>query len=124
LEAALDVHFGLDLDSLEAAFLDFLRAQPIDDSHRADLRLTVAFYDTLRHYQQRYDPSAYFLTAWLPDIPTMRQRGIVADLLRRPREPVNAQIEWLLIAADQDLRAGHYAQAESRLRAVMELLEK
>lgn len=124
LEAALQVHFGLDLDSLEAAFIDFLRSQTVDDSHRADLRLTVAFYDTLRHYQQRYDPSAYFLTAWLPDIPAMRQRGIVADLLRRPREPVNLQIEELLIAADRDLRAGDYEQAESRLRAVMELLEK
>ncbi len=123
LEAALQVHFGLDLDSLESAFLDFLRSQTVDDSHRADLRLTVAFYDTLRHYQQRYDPSAHFLTAWLPDIPAMRQRGIVADLLRRPREPVNLQIEKLLIAADRDLRAGEYEQAEVRLREVLALLE-
>lgn len=124
LETALQKHFSLNLDSLEAAFLAFLRSQPVDDSHRADLRLTVAFYDTARHYQQRYDPSAYFLTAWLPDIPAMRRRGIVADLLRRPREPVNLQIEELLVAADRDLRAGDYGQAEARLREVMALLEQ
>ncbi len=124
LETAFQKHFGLNLDSLEAVFINFLRSQTVDDSHRADLRLTVAFYDTLRHYQQRYDPSAYFLTAWLPDIPAMRRRGIVADLLRRPREPVNAQIEGLLIAADRDLRAGNFSQAEAGLRAVMALLEK
>ncbi len=124
LENGLREHFGLNLDSLESAFLDFLRAQTVDDSHRADLRLTVAFYDTLRHYQQRYDPSAYFLTAWLPDIPEMRRRGIVADLLRRPREPINVQTEAMLIEADQSLRAGHYEQAEVRLREVMTLLDK
>jgi len=53
MENGLRGHFGLNLDALEMAFLDFLRAQTVDDSHRADLRLTVAFYDTLRHYQQR-----------------------------------------------------------------------
>jgi hypothetical protein len=122
LESALGIHFDLDMDSLEAGFIDFLRAQQVDDSHRTDLRLTVTFYDTVRHYQQRYDPSAYFLTAWLPDIPAMRKRGIVADLLRIPREPVNQGIEGLLVAADRDLRAGDYLQAEARLRAVMALL--
>lgn len=124
LENALQKHFGLTLESLESAFLDYLRSQPVDDSHRADARLTVAFYDTVRHYQQRYDPSAYFLTAWLPDIPEMRRRGIVADLLRRPREAVNLQIESLLIEADQALRAGEYGQAEAKLRVVMEMLEQ
>ncbi len=124
LEAALQKHFELNLDSLEAAFLAFLRSQMVDDSHRADLRLTVAFYDTLRRYQQHYDPSAYFLTAWLPDIPEMQRRGIVADLLRRPREAVNLRIESLLIKADHALRAGDYLEAEIRLRAVMALLEQ
>lgn len=124
LQAALQAHFGLDLDSLEAAFLDFLRAQTVDDSHRADLRLTVAFYEAVRHYQQRYDPSAHFLTAWLPDIPAMRRRGIVADLLRKPRQPINLQIERLLLAADEHLRSGEYEQAEARLHEVMALLEK
>ncbi len=124
LEMALQKHFDLNLDSLEAAFLDFLRVQIVNDSHRADLRLTVAFYDIVRHYQQRHDPSAHFLTAWLPDIPAMRQRGIVADLLRRPREAVNLRIERLLIEADQALRAGNYEQAEARLREGMTWLEE
>ncbi|MCS6992602.1 MAG: hypothetical protein N2117_07975 [Anaerolineales bacterium] len=119
LETALQKHFGRNLDSLEADFLAFLRAQPVDDSHRTDLRLTVAFYDTLREYQQQYDPSAYFLSAWLPDISEMRRRGIVADLLRRPREAVNVQIEALLIQADRALRSGEYVRAESFLHQTM-----
>lgn len=121
LDTALRKHFQQTLDALEANFLTFLRAQTVEEPHRADLRLTVAFYDTLRHYQQRYDSSAYFLTAWLPDIPEMRRRGIVADLLRRPREAVNRRIEALLIAADQSLRAGDYARTETLLREAMEL---
>ncbi|PWH13364.1 MAG: hypothetical protein DDG60_10405 [Anaerolineae bacterium] len=124
LEIALQKHFGLRLEALEADFLVFLRAQDVDDAHRADIRLTVAFYDTLRRYQQRFDPSAYFLSAWLPDIAEMRRRGIVADLLRRPRAPINQKIEGLLIAADVALRAGDYAATESLLRQVMTLLEQ
>jgi len=123
LEAALKIHFEQSLEQLETSFVDFLRSQTVEEAQRTDLRLSVAFYDTVRHYQQLDDPSAYFLTAWLPDFNVMREKGIVADTLRHPQESRNQQIEALLVAADADLRAGKYTQAEANLRAARGLIE-
>ncbi len=123
LDAALQAHFHLTLAQLEPDFIAFLHQQPLDDTVRADMRLTVTFYDMVRRYQRLLDPSAYFLTAWLPDGPTMRERGIVADFLRRPRSTKNQQIETLLVSADAHLRAGDYPSAEAAIRAVNLLLD-
>ena len=123
IDSALQIHFGLSLDKVEQNFIEFLRKQTVSDDIRTDLHLSVAFYDTVRRYQQLLDPSAHFLSAWLPDIRSMREYEIVADLLRHPQAPINQQIEQLLVAADADLRAGHYAKAEARLRAINTLLD-
>lgn len=123
LDTALQAHFSLDLAALETDFLTFLRAQPVTADQRTDLRLTIAFYDTLRRYQQAHDPSAYFLTAWLPPGSHIRQKGLLADWLRHPRNPINQQVEALLVASDARLRAGYYSQAENLLRAVRLLLD-
>jgi hypothetical protein len=123
LDAALRAHFDMTLDTLETNFIAFLRAQPVEASNRSDLRLSVAFYDTVRHYQQMLDPSAYFLSAWLPDVSSMRQHGIVADVLRHPQGISNLRVEELLIAADADLRAGRYEMAEFNIRAASALLD-
>jgi hypothetical protein len=123
LDAALQTHFDRTLAQTEQDFLAFLRQQPVDDDIRTDMRLTVTFYDMVRRYQRLLDPSAYFLTAWLLDGPTMRERGLVADFLRHPRAPVNQQIETLLVAADVSLRAGDYPTAEAHIRAVSALLD-
>jgi hypothetical protein len=108
LEAALKVHFDLSLEELEQQFKDYLAQQPVENAVRIDLQLTVAFFDTIRRYQQLLDPSAYFLTAWLPSSDLMRERGIVADYLRRPTAPWNISIERLLVKADRALKAGDY----------------
>jgi hypothetical protein len=76
----------------------------------------------VRRYQQMLDPSAYFLTAWLPGGEQMRQRGIVADYLRRPSTPENIAIEELLVRVDKELRAGNYTEAEKALLKVNEKL--
>jgi hypothetical protein len=122
MDAALQAHLGQTFDTLETNFIAFLRAQPVEESNRTDLRLSVAFYDTARRYQQMLDPSAYFLSAWLPDISAMRQRGIVADVLRHPQGVSNLRVEGLLVAADADLRAGRYGMAELNIRAANALL--
>ena len=123
LDSALQTHFNISLAQLEKDYMAFLRQQKVDDVTRTDLRLTVAFYDTVRRYQRELDPSAYFLNAWLPDVTEMRKRGIVADLLRRPKSVINQQIETLLVSGDANLRAGHYTATETDIRAVNVMLD-
>jgi hypothetical protein len=123
LESALQQHFGITLNQLELDFLDELQAQVVSIAERDDLRLTIAFYDSLRRYQQVLDPSAYFLTAWLPDGQTMRQKGIVADFLRAPNRVDNQFFEYLLLNANRDLSAGDFEQADRLLGGINFLLD-
>jgi hypothetical protein len=122
LDAALKENFNISLDGLEADFILFLHSQTVTPANREDLRLTVRFYDTVRRYQKGLDPSAYFMTAWLPDGKTMRERGIVADYLRHPTGPWNKLIETLLVRADKELRAGDYTRVEKTLEWVERIL--
>ncbi len=123
INAALQDYFELSFVDLESRFIDALRAEMVSDAHRRDVRLTVQYYDLVRSYQQAFDPSAHFMTAWLPDGQQMRQRGIVADYLRHPVTAENLALEALLLAADSDLRSGNYPQAEGYLAAVEMVLE-
>ncbi len=123
LDAALSDYFDLTLEELEADFLDALRAQILDADTVADVRLTVTFFDEMRRYQQIFDPSAYFRTAWLPDGPTMRARGLVADLLRHPASLENLALENLLVSADAALDSGDPAAAADFLEAVTAVLD-
>lgn len=123
LEAALAEHFALDWPGLEQNFLGWLRSQEVSEAARTDLRLTVELYDAIRRYQRLFDPSAYFLTAWLPDGATMRERGIVADYLRRPTGWQNEVIEPLLVEADRALRSGDFQRTRQRLNLVNWLLD-
>ena len=118
IDVALRSHFGLTLAELEKRFLDRLRQEALTPEMVNDVRLTIDFYDTVRRYQQALDPSAYFLTAWLPDAGQMRDKGIVADYLRRPSAPENVALETLLTAADVALRAGDTIRAMQLLSAV------
>jgi hypothetical protein len=123
IDAALLEYFDLSLYELETRFINELRRQPVDLTLREDVRLTVQFYDTLRRYQQAYDPSAFFRTAWLLDTEQMRQDGIVADYLRHPSAPANLALETLLAAAGEDILAGDYRRADGRVAAVNAVLQ-
>jgi hypothetical protein len=123
IENALQEHFDLSLARLEARFLERLRAEEVTPENKQDVRLVVSYYDNVRRYQQILDPSAYFLAAWLPRGPEMRQRGIVADLLRHPSETENLIFETMLVAVDQHLRAARYDEAETTLEAVEAALD-
>ena len=118
LDAALQTHFGLTLEELEHNFVEILKEQPITSETIADMQLTVSFFEVMRRYQQALDPSAYFLTAWLPDGPVMRERGITADLLRRPSSIENLALETLLVSADQAMEEGDFEAAAEALEAV------
>jgi hypothetical protein len=116
-------HFGLTLEELENNFVGMLREQSITSGIEADVQLTVSFFEAVRRYQQALDPSAYFLTAWLPDGPMMRERGITADLLRRPSTVDNLALETLSVAADHAMEQGDFEMATEALAAVTAVLE-
>jgi len=123
MENALRKHFNISLNDLEQGFLTVLREQTVTSEITKDVSLTVLYYDTVRRYQQLLDPSAYFLTAWLPDAVKMRQKGIVADYLRHPSTPENIALETLLVSADTSLLTGDYARTEQTLAAVNAMLD-
>ena len=123
MDAALQYHFELSLDELEQNFLNHLKAEPISLDTMNDIQLTVEFFDTMRRYQQILDPSAYFLTAWLPNGPVMRESGIVADLVRRPAEIENLALETMLASANRSLRAVDLAATEEALSAINKVLD-
>jgi hypothetical protein len=118
IDNALQAHFGITFSQLESRFLAALHRQHLNPDLREDVRLTIAFYNTVRRYQQLLDPSAYFLTAWLPDGKQMRQRGIVADYLRRPIAPENISLENMLVEAGGFLTSGKYPEAGKTISTI------
>jgi hypothetical protein len=124
MDRALQAHFGLTLAELEARFIQALRLEPLTASQVDDLQLTVDYYDSVRRYQRLLDPSAYFLYAWLPSPALMRQRGIVADFLRRPVAPLNQSLETLLYSADQALLAEEYPLAYRLINSINQVLDQ
>jgi len=124
VEAALRQHFGLTIDRLEQGYLAALRQQPVTLAYLDDVRLSAEYYDTVRRYQQLLDPSAYFLTAWLPDGEQMRLRGIVADYLRQPLESRNLALELMLAAANRAYLQADTAQADNMLLLIQSVLDE
>lgn len=122
IDAALQEHFRLSLTELEEDFIEVLKAEPVDEGLRQDVSLTLRQYDAVRHYQQLLDPSAYFMTAWLPDGKSMRKEGIVSDYLRHPAELPNLVLETMLVSADVSLRSGDYPQAQRHLDSIEKAL--
>jgi hypothetical protein len=121
-DTALQAHFGMSISDLERDFTLALRKEIFTEELRQDVRLSVKLYDLVRAYQQSLDPSAYFMTAWLPDGQKMRESGIVADYLRHPDAPENVAVEALLVAADGYLREGNYPKTAEYLLAVEQAL--
>jgi hypothetical protein len=116
MDTALHNHFGISFSDLENGYLSYLHSQSITTDIRIDLHLTVSFFDAVRHYQEILDPSAYFLTAWLPDGSVMRQQGIIADFLRHPEGWKNQLLKSLLIRSQKELFSGDYKNAERTLK--------
>lgn len=123
IDAGLQAHFGKTLDQVEQEWLSFLGQRRLDENVLADLLATVRFYNVMRAYQEKYDPTAHFLTAWLPSPLEMRQRGIVADVTRHPQEELNIVLETMLHAADSALRSGDYNQTDVLISSVERVLE-
>ena len=112
LEMAIIHEFDMDQDQLEQAFINFLKTQESDESSKNDLEMTIDFYDAIRLFQQKLDPSTYFATAWLPDGSTMQERGIVADFIRSRSEWDVYLMEYLLRTSSHLISDQEYQQAD------------
>ena len=122
LNAALQSHFGFNLEQLDDRFTNQLAKIQVNPDLQEDVRLTILLYDTMRDYQQQYDSSAYFLRVWMPSPTQMRQKGIVADYVRHPDQNENQMIENLFISAGTSLRIGDYQQTQKIIGIIHSLL--
>lgn len=123
LDAGLRLVYSKSLAQMETEWLAYLHTQPVDLHWQTDVELTVAYYDTMRRYQQLEDPSAYFLTAWIPDIGAAVRDNIVADYDRHPNTPANIALETLLVDANHALNAGDFDTTRTNLAAVNAVLD-
>ena len=116
-------HYGLSLAEIETAWHAALRQATTTERDVVDLLTTVRYYNVMRDYQQAYDPTAYFLQAWLPFPVAAQERGLVADFLRRPDDVESIALETMLLAADGALRLGAYDECALLLDSVDRVLE-
>ncbi len=123
LEQALEKNFGLGLEETEASFRLWLEEHPPTPEQVRDLEDTFRLFEAMRRYQERYDPGAHWWSGWMPDPVEGERRGIVADFLRHPRAPKNLALEAMLIAAQENLVAGHFEQTEVLLDGVDRVLD-
>lgn len=123
LDGGLRLIYNKSLSQMETEWLAYLHAQPVDLRWQTDVEMTVAYYDTMRRYQQLDDPSAYFLTAWIPDIDSAVRDNITADYDRHPNTPANIALETLLVNANRALTAGNYDLTRTNLAAVNAVLD-
>jgi hypothetical protein len=123
LDMNLQRYYGATLAALEAEWLAVLQSNPPRPEAVADLATTIRYYDVARHYQETYDPTAHFLSAWLPHPQQVREFGNPADLTRRPREEINITLEVMLTVADTALRNGDYQRAIVVLDSIQNILD-
>jgi hypothetical protein len=123
MDLNLQQYFGVTLAEMEVNWLAYLASLPEDRSTQSDLQTTIRYYNVMRRYQQAYDPTAYFLTAWLPYPGSLQAEGNPADLTRHPQAEVNVTLEVMLQAADTALRGNDYNKANVLLDSVTRVLE-
>ena len=122
LDREMQAVYGVGLDEMEAEWLATLQTLDPGDQRR-DVANTIAFYDTVRRYQRALDPSAYFLSAWIPDIGQAQSRGLVADYVRHPRAAENIALETMLVAAGEAFAARDFDRGEALLASVNAVLD-
>lgn len=127
LSEAVDVNlrrvFGRSLEQIESDWMTYLRGLPRDRDAMENLRTTLRYYDITRRYQAIFDPSAYYLTTWLPNPEIAERLGTTADFSRQMRSPVNIALETMLVSASSALRQGDYSSADALLDSVMRVLD-
>ena len=116
--------YGKSLTQIESEWLQSLQSLPEDPQQTADLETSIRYYETMRRYQKQYDPSAHFLTAWLPQPENVREQGNTADFRRHPQTEVNITLEVMFKSAEEALLAGEYIRANIILDSVDRILNE
>lgn len=123
---AVDVNmrasFGRTLEQVEADWLAYLASLPRDLDAVDDLRTTIRYYDVMRRYQTLFDPTAYYLYAWLPLPADAAERQATADFSRHPESVTNIALESMLLAANELLWQGQYDRVSALLDSVNRVL--
>jgi hypothetical protein len=123
MDARLQLYFGRTLAQVEADWMAYLDNLPRDRFAAENLRTTIRFFETMRRYQSVYDPTAYYLDAWLPVPQTAKQLGATADFVRHPQSPSIIALETMLQSADTALQAGDYPRTNALLDSVVRILD-
>lgn len=124
VDVNLQIYYGRTLAQMEQEWLTTLKEIPVSETAVLDLQTTVRYYDVMRDYQLAYDPTAHFLTAWLPYPDDVQEMGNPADLTRHPQEEINVTLETMLYSADTALRAGDYERANVLLDSIARVLDQ
>lgn len=123
VDRKMQQYFGVTLAQAERDWLDLMTTQTVPDTAVIDLQTSIRYYNTMRRYQQLHDPTAYFLTAWLPYPKDLQEVGNPADLSRHPEDEINIILETMLISADKALRIGDYHRANVLLDSITRTLD-
>jgi hypothetical protein len=125
LDQALRQTYSLGLDTIESQWLDSLRlhSSEVSPSIREDLDTTIAYYDTVRRYQQFFDSSADYRQLWVPDLHHAESMDVVADVTRHPAADENVALETLLIAAHDAQQSQDWASTRRMLASVNTVLD-
>jgi len=124
LNINLQETYGKTAAQLETEWLNSLGSLSPDPIQIADLETTIRYYDTVRRYQNLYDPSAYFLTAWLPHPEDVRVEGNPADLRRHPQSEVNITLEVMFKVTENVMKEGDYNRANVLLDSIDRILDE
>lgn len=122
VERSLQEHFGLTLAQFEQEWMAYLDDLPRNGHAVSDVLTTVRYYDLMRDYQLRHDPTAHFLQAWLPYVQELEQRGLTAEVTRHPSDHINMTLEVMLHAVDHAILAGDFNRASVILDSLQRAL--
>jgi hypothetical protein len=123
IDLNMRVFFGRTLEQVEADWMAYLRQLPRDRLARENLSTTVRYYEVMRRYQIAYDPTAYYLYAWLPSPDLAEQKQTTADFTRHPESTINIALEAMLQAANQALLQGKINQSNALLDSVDRVID-
>ncbi len=107
---------------LERAWWAWADREPPQERLAQALHVETALLDTLRAYQQAYDPVAYYLTGVLYDVQLAESRQLTTDFVRAPQSAEAVTLELLLKQGLQAFQVGQLERAAALTGEVQQVL--